>query len=394
MMRGTTIRSDFAHHADSVARRRSRESGVAMLTAILFMIIMAGVSTVILGVVTAQTTPIIHRRRRAPRPSTPRRPGIQAALAIMRTATNTQTHQRVPHYGGDPTKLPCSILDDRNVPTAPSDGNSYTVDHRLLHGGSDRPTPTAPPLSCGTGAYACTGHGPASTPKYALITSQGAATQIPRSASSTGQPVDHRPLHFKVSNVEHPRRTHLQRRLAPRACRPTGITAGTTITFVAAANCGATGANAPCSCGATRPTGRSRSRARTRAALRGLCITGPAVAGGATQNALLQPCGDRPMRLAGTSSGAGPVTTPGRVRLRRSPGRTASAWLSPAFADGTSPIGKNLQVVNGSCDRHDGADRAGRCRRGEATAPTSSSTTRSSVGAPTSQARSSRTTRT
>lgn len=84
------------------------ERGVAMLTAILFMVIMAGIATVILGVVMAQKTPT-YVAQKSTTTINSAEGGLQSALAIMRTATKIQTINGVPTTVGDPTKLPCSI---------------------------------------------------------------------------------------------------------------------------------------------------------------------------------------------------------------------------------------------------------------------------------------------
>src|SRR5664279_3714582 len=119
MKRGTTLirlRSALLGHLNL----REREGGVAMLTAILFMIIMAGVSTIIVGVVTIQAIPS-YLDQKGTKTIYSAQAGVQETLAIMRSAGTLDVSGNV--YG-DTTKLPCGMT---GTPNGTVDGNSYTV---------------------------------------------------------------------------------------------------------------------------------------------------------------------------------------------------------------------------------------------------------------------------
>jgi hypothetical protein len=337
MMRGTFL-IRLRHALTSHLEEQDRESGVAMLTAILFIIIMAGVSTIILGVVSAQTIPS-YIDQKGTKTIYSAQAGIQAALAEIRSAATLDPVSGNTY--GDTTKLPCSLTGTTN---GPSDGNSYSVTIAYYTTDPTGSSPTAA-LSCGTGAYNSTGHGPVGTPKYALITSQGLASQIPVIGSTQANRTITALYTFKVSNVNILGGLIFNRDgTACMQASSTNPVPAPTITFVAAANCSATGANSTLQLWSYNSSWQIALSSTQAGGATGICITGPAVAGGATQNALLQACRGAadPLRWNQLWSWTGSYTWEGETATISGP--NGSSWLSAGVADGSSAIGKNLLV--------------------------------------------------
>ena len=326
------------------------ESGVAMLTAILFMIIMAGIATIILGVVLAQNTPT-YVAQKSTKTISSAEGGLQSALGIMRTATKVQTINGVPTTVGDPTKLPCAdsgpAIPATSVNGMASDPTNYSVTIALLQRRPDRTDfgtiaafNTAHQISC---AQLAAGK----VPLYALLTASGQTTTIPGSAASTGARALAAIYSFEVSNVNIPGGL-IYNANSSSCLQADSATAGATITFVASATCGVAG-NAPLQKWSYTTHWQLALASTTAGGAAGLCITGPAIAGGATQNALLQPCAapTDPARWNQLWSWTGSYTWEGQNPDIVS-GPNNGAWLSSGVPDGTSATGKKLQVVKGS----------------------------------------------
>jgi hypothetical protein len=349
MMRGTTLirlRRLLMSHLES----KEREGGVAMLTAILFIIIMAGVSTIILGVVTAQTIPS-YLDQKGTKTIYSAQAGIEATLSILRSASTYNAATAT--YQGDITKLPCSPNATTPIITGTtnglSDGNGYSV---IVQYFNVDPTanPTAVAITCGTGAYGTSTHGPTSVPKFALITSAGTATQIPVVSAQANRSIT--ALYtFEVSTANI--LGGLIYNNDQTACLQAVSSApGKAIAFVAAASCSATGASASLQLWSYTPNWQivlTSTTSSTGAVLAtSLCITGPTVSGGATQNALLQLCQGPTAALRWNQlwSWTGSYTWQGETQAINGP--NTSDWLSPPYANGTSPVGHDLEVVNAS----------------------------------------------
>jgi hypothetical protein len=348
MMRGTTLirlrRALMAH-----LETQDRERGVAMLTAILFIIIMAGVSTIILGVVTAQTIPS-YLDQKGTKTVYSAQAGIQAALSIIRSGSTLDTTSG--NYYGDPSKMPCVLSGTTNGLT---DGNSYSVSIAYFTTdptGQSASWITANQLTCKTGTlaqYGTSAYGLSTTPKFALITSAGAASQIPIVTSQANRSIT--ALYtFQVStaNILGGLINNNDQSDCLQAVK---ALAGQAIVFVAASSCSSTGANAALQLWSYTTdwqialTSTEVGGVVTTASL---CITGPTVSGGATQNALLQSCqkSNAAARWNQLWSWTGAYTWEGENQAITGP--NSSDWLSPPYADGTSPVGHDLQVVNAS----------------------------------------------
>ncbi|HEX4057416.1 MAG TPA: hypothetical protein VHX87_03750 [Galbitalea sp.] len=326
---------------------RNREGGVAMLTAILFIIIMAGVSTIILGVVSAQTIPS-YLDQKGTKTVYSAQAGIQAALSIIRSGSTLDTTSG--NYYGDPTKMPCTVTGTSN---GLSDGNSYSVSiayFTLDPTGQSASWITTNQLACKTGTlaqYGTSAYGLSTTPKYALITSAGTATQIPVVTTQANRSIT--ALYtFQVSTANI--LGGLIYNNGQTAClQAVKAASGQAIAFVAASSCSSTGTNAALQLWSYTTNWQialTSTEVGGVVTTASLCITGPTVSGGATQNALLKSCqkSTASARWNQLWSWTGSYTWEGE--LSDISGPNGNAWLSPPYADGTSPIGKDLEVVN------------------------------------------------
>ena len=340
MMRGTAmirIRAMFRQRkADGAG-----ELGVAMLTAILFMIIMAGLSTVILGVVVAQNVPT-GLSQKSTTTIDAAEGGLQSALAIMRTATTVTTINGVLTTVGDPTKLPCSIP-STSVNGSTTDPTTYAV--TIAYYNAD---PTGQNLITfnPTHLITCAQVQKGTVPLFALLTAAGQTTTIPGSASTTGARSLAAVYSFDISNVNIPGGI-IYNDDSTSCLQAATATAGSVINFVAASTCGVA-ANAPLQKWSYTTNWQIALSSTTAGGAQGLCITGPTVAGGATQNALLQTCAlpTDPNRWNQLWSWTGSYTWEGELQAITGP--NPNSWLGPNIADGTSATGLKLQVINSS----------------------------------------------
>jgi hypothetical protein len=342
MMRGTTLIS-LRRFILGRLTGEAPERGVAMLTAILFMIIMAGVSTVILGVVTTQAVPS-NIAQKGTKTIYSAQAGIQAALAVMRSSGTVDGSGNT--YG-DKTKIPCSLS---GTPNSTADGNAYSV--AISYYTTD-PTPHATDttwlstnkIACNVGTYGTATNGPITTPKFALMTSSGTATQIPNT-TGTGNRSITAVYEFQVKNVNV--LGGLINNTGATACmQAVSATAGSQITFVNQSSCGATSTNAALQLWSYTPSWQLALSSTTLGGVPGLCITGsvsPTPPGNTWSNATLVACaasGD-PTRWNQLWSWTGSYTWEGE--LSDISGPNSASWLTPAVADGISPIGTFLRV--------------------------------------------------
>jgi hypothetical protein len=353
MMRGSTLirlRRALMAHSD----QSGREGGVAMLTAILFIIIMAGISTIILGVVTAQTIPS-YLDQKGTKTIYSAQAGIEAALSILRSASTKDAASG--NYFGDPTKVPCSLSSTTN---GQSDGNSYSVTINYFTSDPTGQSATwiaANKLACTTGTAANYGvsgkYGLTTVPKYALITSAGGASQIPEVSGQANRSIT--ALYtFKVSNANILGGL-IYNRDGTACLQAVKSAAGQQIQFVAASSCSITGTNAALQLWSYTTNWQialSSTEVSGAVTTASLCITGPTSYNGATQNVKIQSCAkstaSASSRFNQLWSWTGAYTWEGESSNSSISGPNGNAWLSPPVADGTSPVGKYLEVVNAS----------------------------------------------
>ncbi len=334
MMRGTAM----IRFRELIQQRRAEsagERGVAMLTAILFMIIMAGLSTVILGVVVAQNVPTgVSQKSTATIDSA--EGGLQSALAIMRSATTVTNVNGVPLPVGDPTKLPCSIP-TTSVNGSTTDPTTYAV--TIAYYNAD---PTGQNLVTFNPGHliTCAQVQSGTVPLFALLTASGQTTTVPGSTSTTGARALAAIYSFDISNINIPGGI-VYNDDSTSCLQAANAQPGSVINFVAASTCGIA-ANAPLQKWSYTTNWQIALSSTTANGAPGLCITGPVAAGGATQNALLQTCAlpTDPARWNQLWSWTGSYTWEGEPPTITGP--NGSSWLAPDVPDGTSAIGKYL----------------------------------------------------
>jgi hypothetical protein len=307
------------------------------------MIIMAGISTIILGVVSAQMVPT-YVDQKGTKTIYSAQAGIQSALSIFRAAGTVDGSGKT--YG-DPSKLPCSFT---GLPNGTADGNGYAVVIKYYTTDPTGASPTAALTCSTTGTYGNANYGLASTamPKYALITSTGTATQIAKTTGVADRAIT--ALYtFEVSNVNVLGGVIFNS--GSTACMQAVTAAkGSFITFVAASSCGANSAKAALQLFSYTSSWQLALASTTVGGVPGLCITGATPAKGKTSaNATLQPCATDSSRWNQLWSWTGSYTWEGETQAIDGP--DANSWLSPSVPDGTSPIGtflQNSQSVTGT----------------------------------------------
>lgn len=341
MMRGTALIRFHRVLKLRMAAVRGREEGVAMMTAILFMIIMAGIASVLLGVVSSQMVPT-YIDQKGTKTIYSAQAGIQAALSVMRAAGTLNINGKV--YG-DPSKLPCAFTGSTN---GTSDGNQYSVSIQYFT--TDPTTMTtaqknANALTCTTGTaaqYGTSSYGLTTTPLFALITSAGTASQIAHTGTVANRTIT--ALYtFQYTNLNIA--GGLIYDAGDNVCmQAVSATVGSLVIEVAAANCSSQGTNAALQLWSYNSNYQLVLASSLVNNPPGLCITGPAANGQATQNVTLQTCDTSTTDTARWNqlwSWTGSYTWDGE-----NPTVTgfSNYWISP----GTDKAGGYLQVSSGT----------------------------------------------
>lgn len=308
------------------------ESGVALLSAVFFMILVAGLSIVLLSAILAQATPAFTAQKNT-RTVYAAQAGLQSTLGIMRTATAAPDNKG--NIFGDVSKLPCTVAGRVN---ADVDGTSYQVAVSYFvedPTSSDDAWRQANKIACTNGS------GPVTPPLYAYIRSGGLGAAIPGNADATsGDRYLAAIYKFKVSNVniEGGMVFNADKKVCLEAVT---ATAGSKILFVKAQTC--VGNDRQLWIYATDYTVKLASSVAAGAPL---CITGPVVDGQGTQDALLQPC-KAPTDAARWNqlwSWTGDYSWRGQ---RQDISDYSNYCLSPDAANGSDLTTKFLKVRNG-----------------------------------------------
>jgi hypothetical protein len=314
-------------------RAGGAESGIALLTALFFMVLVAGLSLVLLGVILGQTTQGYVEQKNT-KTVYAAQAGLQATLGILRSAA-------LPPDGGgnvfgNVSKLPCTVtgyVDGNGVGTGYSVSVAYYTEDPLGHDDFWRLHNKLPHSgTCIT-----------SLPKYALINSTGTGLAVPGNANPLyGNRTLSAVYKFKVSNINISGGQILNNNQGFCLSADTA-TAGAAIHFLPVAQClnndlelwvydlnyqiqlASTGVNNAA----------------------GLCITGPVVDGQGTQDALLQPCLTKtdPLRWNQLWSWTGDYSWRGQKQIIAN--GPSTYCLSPDAADGSDLTGKNLEIRNG-----------------------------------------------
>lgn len=310
------------------------ESGIALLAAILFMILMAGVSVVLVSVVLAQTVPS-NIAQKSTKTIYAAQAGMQTALGIIRAAAALP--DSTGHIYGDVTKLPCTLSGQVN---AQADGITYSVTINYF---TTDPTGNTVAWQSSNKLICSSTTGVVGQPTYATIVSQGLAAAIPGVGSLTaGNRYISAIYKFKVSNVNvvGGRIYDYNKGYCVEAVT---ATAGSLVRFVAAGSC----TNDALELWTYDTDYKIKLSSTTAGGAAGLCITGPVNYGDATQNTMLQACKTRidPLRWNQLWSWTGSDSWQGQNIVIAS--GYSGYCLSTGYSAGTALTGKYLQVASG-----------------------------------------------
>ncbi len=267
--------------ARRTARRLSRrvvrdDRGIAMMAAVLLVMIMGGLSLLVLAMVASQVTPTQFAQKNT-RTVFAAEAGMNTALAEIRAAA------AAPDYTGkiygDRTKLPCTVNGPVDL-TGADLTYSVTVQYFTSSPtGKDAAWRTANHLTCTPGS------GVPVQPTYAVITSQGLANGVPGLATTVGDRTLTSTYQFQVTNTNVP--GGLIYAFGDQFClQANGTTAGSTITYVAAALCGTNDVTQLW----VYDTDYEIKLASSTLGGTALCITGPPDTSTASVSAKLQAC--------------------------------------------------------------------------------------------------------
>lgn len=312
---------------DRLARRGDDEGGVALLMAILFMVLMAGISTILVSVVLSQLYPT-NLAQKSTKTIYAAQAGLQTALGLIRSATDGGGI-------GDPAELPCSV--SGNVSGTSTDGVTYSAQVSYF-----KTDPTGMDATwLAANKLACTASGVSVQPTYAVIVAQGLATTIPGAAAATGNRTLSAIYKFKITNVNVPG-GRIYDYNKGYCLRAVSQAAGSLVTFIAAASC----TNDALELWIYDTDYEIKLASTKTGGAAGLCITGPVRYGDRTQNATLQTCKsstdsarwNQLWSWDGANAWAGQNVT-------ISSGYS-NYYLATGYANGSALVGKYLQVSN------------------------------------------------
>lgn len=200
------------------------DRGAALLTVISLMFVVGALSALLLGSVLSQVRPSAFAKTSS-RTVFAAEAGLQAGLSEMRTVTTTVDGLVV----GDRTKLPCSLAAPVGDAVAQL---SYSVTITYLDA-----DPTGQPASWAAGhTIACGAAGAATTPAYALLTSQGLQKGTAGPANAQGDRAITSVYTFRLTTENIP--GGLMYTGASNYClRADSATAGAAVHYVAASLC-------------------------------------------------------------------------------------------------------------------------------------------------------------
>jgi hypothetical protein len=278
------LANHFTALRDRTRTSGTTESGVAMLTAIFFMVVVAGLSVVLLSVTLSQSAPGLTAQK-STKTIYSAQAGLQAALGVMRTASGT------PAAGGevlgDTAKLPCTLTGSVD---GTASGTSYTVAVQYF---TTDPTGKGKTWrdsndgsSCVNGAGPVMNAGDSSIrPRFAFIRSTGVGVTLPGQSATTGNRSLSAVYKFKVNNANVA--GGLMYNVSRSHClQAVSATVGSVIRYQPAASC-----NTPeKELWIYSKEYRLQLASSALNGAPGLCITGPALDGEDSQNATLQPC--------------------------------------------------------------------------------------------------------
>jgi hypothetical protein len=321
----------------------SSERGVAMLSAILFMIIMAGIGTVIVGIVVSQATPS-NIAQKSTKTIYAAQAGMQAALGMLRTAQSPDVSNT---YYGDPTKLPCGLTGDTNGTNDASSVYTVSINYYSI----DPTGLTASQLAGISGAVVpCNAPNGTGTvvPKWAVLVSKGAGPSVPGvGGAATGNRSLSAVYKFQISNVNVPG-GRIYNSNNTFCLQAVSASSGSTIKWVALSQC--VSANDSTQLWTYDKNYELSLASTTIAGSTPLCVTGPVHASDSLpQKAQLATC------ITETVDGArwnqlwswtGSYSWVGETSSTAITG-PSNTCLAPGAADGSSLTGLYLMVNNG-----------------------------------------------
>lgn len=313
---------------------RNAEGGVALLSAVFFMVLVAGLSVVLLSAILGQATPAYTAQKNT-RTVYAAQSGLQTTLALIRSATAAPDASG--KIFGDIHKLPCAVSGRVN---AGSDGTNYTV--QVLYFVDD-PTNKTPAWRT-SNALACSNSAGLSTdPKFAYLKAGGLGVGVPGNADSTyGDRYLSAVYKFRINNVNIAGGMIFNN--DQNYCtEATSATDGATIKFVPKAQC----VSSPLQLWSNGPDYQIKLASTATNGAAGLCITGPVAAGQATQNALLRPCKatNDAARWNQLWSWTGDYSWRGSTNPINS--SKSNYCMSPGASNGTNLTGLLLKVADG-----------------------------------------------
>ncbi|MGL4339451.1 MAG: hypothetical protein ACRCSP_03375 [Rhodoglobus sp.] len=316
------------------------DSGVAMLTAILFGLLTVGLSVVLLSTVLAQSTPAYTAQKNT-RTIYAAQSGLQVALGVIRSVDLPPNAAN--KVFGDLSKLPCAVKGRVNAQT---DGTNYdvTVIYFLEDPTSkDSTWRDANKLSCNTST------GLTISPKFAYLRSDGLGLKVPGISDDTyGNRYLSAVYKFKTANENIPGGMIFDS-TREYCLQATTATNGSQIKFVPKSQCLGT----PLQLWWFSPTYQIRLASTVQLpAVLGLCITGPVDEGQSTQDALLRPCKSQSAsgldRWNQLWSWVGKYTWQGSKKTDPIESGKSDHYLSPTLSAGQNLSGTLLKVVKGS----------------------------------------------
>jgi hypothetical protein len=306
------------------------ERGAAMVSVILFMILLTGMSAVLLSVVLGQIS-FSYASQKTTKTVYAAQAGLQAGLGIVRTAAAAP--DSVGKVWGSLSKLPCSFTGNLDGST---NATSYSVTMYYFTADPTGQSDTwinANKLACST-----TG-GLTVQPAFALVRSEGQATAIPGQAASVGNRYLSATYKFRINNVNIAGGRIFD--LGKSWCLDAETaTAGSKVKYVPTASC----TNDADELWIYDTTYQIKLASSTVTGSTPLCITGPATSGGATQSVKLQNCmgATDPARWNQLWSWVGGERWMGQNQAIAT--GNSSYCLSSNVSDGSSLTGKDLMV--------------------------------------------------
>jgi len=209
--------------------RADGEEGVALLTAILFMLLAAGLSVVLLSVILSQATPGFIAQKNT-RTIYAAQAGAQAALGVVRSLA--QTDIVTGKTTGIRAKLPCSVAGKVDGNDAAST-YSVTMKYFMVDPtGKNTVWQDANDMDCSGTVLAGT-----TQPLYALALADGVGAGVPGKADvNYGNRYISAVYKFKVSNVNVPG-GRIWDYVLGFCLEASSATVGSTVVFKSAANC-------------------------------------------------------------------------------------------------------------------------------------------------------------